>query len=153
MKKLHHLLDELKEYTVTFEKKNVSVSSSSVGWQIAHSLKTIEQIVLAITKSDPNKYKWSYNFNRILILYILKSIPRGKGKAPKVVMPDAVISSESLLMSFENVENLLKNWEQLPKQAYFSHPYFGLLNKKETERFIFLHTYHHLKIIKDICED
>lgn len=153
MKKLHHLLDELKAYTVTFEKKNVSVSNSTVGWHIEHSLKTIEQIVLAITKSEPKKYKWTFNVNRILILNIFKSIPRGKGKAPKIVMPDALISSKSLLMSFENVENLLKNWEQLPKQAYFPHPYFGDLNKKATERFLTLHTYHHLKIIKDICRN
>jgi hypothetical protein len=153
MEKLNYLLDELKNYTGVLEKRNNLVSESTVGWQLAHSLKTIEQIVLAITKSEPKKYKWTFNFNRILILSIFKSIPRGKGKAPKIVMPDALISSESILTSFENVENLLKNWEQLPKQAYFPHPYFGDLNKKNTEDFLVIHTNHHLKIIKDICRD
>ena len=153
MKKLHQIVNKLKVHTDAFEKKNDLVSNSTVGWQIAHSLKTIEQIVRAIINSEPKNYTWTFNFNRILILYVLKSIPRGKAKAPKIVLPEPLLTSEMLLNSFENVASLLKNWDQLDNHAYFAHPFFGLLNKKETERFLIVHTYHHLKIIKDICSN
>ena len=44
----------------------------------------------------------------------------------------------------------MKNWESLDKNTHFPHPFFGILNKKETENFLVLHTKHHLMIINDI---
>lgn len=153
MKKLHHLLDELKAYTVTFEKKNVSVSNSTVGWHIEHSLKTIDLIISACKKSELSTYQWKFKLNRFLILDVLQKIPRGKAKAPKVVQPEGDISKESLQIHMEKIYQNLENWEALHENCYFFHPYFGNLNKKATEKFLALHTNHHLKIIKDICRD
>jgi hypothetical protein len=36
------------------DRKNTNVSKSSVGWQIEHSLKTIDLIITACKKSDPS---------------------------------------------------------------------------------------------------
>ena len=39
-------------YILSFDKVNLAVSSGSVGWHIAHSLKTIDQIVTACKHSN-----------------------------------------------------------------------------------------------------
>ena len=134
-----------------FDRKNIDVSKSSVGWHLEHSLKTIDQIVTACKKSDPSTYQWKFKLNRFLILDVLQKIPRGKAKAPKVVQPEGDISKESLQLHFDKVCQNLENWEDMNENCYFFHPYFGNLNKKTTEKFLALHTNHHLKIIEDIC--
>lgn len=152
MKELQHLLNKLQSNISTLNKVNLEVSGGSVGWHIEHSLKTIDQIVNACKNSNPSKYQWHFNFNRFLILSITKKIPRGKAKAPKVVRPEGEINQEILALSLEKVKEHLQNWKGLDVNAHFPHPYFGVLNKKETENFLVLHTKHHLMIIKDILK-
>jgi hypothetical protein len=81
---------------------------------------------------------------------VAKKIPRGKAKAPKIVRPEGDISPETLSLSLEKVRKNIKDWKSLDKNAHFPHPFFGVLNKKETEQFLILHTRHHEMIIKDI---
>jgi hypothetical protein len=152
MQELHKLLDQLQSDIASFDKVNLAVSSGSVGWHIAHSLKTIEQIVTACKNSNPSNYQWRFNFNRFLILTIAKKIPRGKAKAPKIVRPEGEISPETLGLSLSKVKENLMDWKDLDKNTYFPHPFFGILNKKETENFLALHTKHHLMIIDDILK-
>ena len=151
MKELQHLLNKLQSNISTLNIVNLEFSGGSVGWHIEHSLKTIDQIVNACKNSNPSKYQWHFNFNRFLILSITKKIPRGKAKAPKVVRPEGEISKESLQLHLEKVSQNLENWNGLDKNVHFPHPFFGILNKKETEKFLVLHTNHHLQIIEDIC--
>jgi hypothetical protein len=134
-----------------YNRMNTIVSKSSVGWHLEHSLKTIDQIVTACKKSDSTTYRWKFNLNRFLIMDVLHKIPRGKARAPKVVQPEGDISKESLQLHLEKVQQNLENWEDMNENCYFFHPYFGNLNKKTTEKFLALHTNHHLKIIEDIC--
>ena len=152
MQELHKLLNQLESDISSFDKVNLAVSSVSVGWHIEHSLKTIDQIVTACKKSNPVNYKWRFNFKRVLIMGIVKKIPREKAKAPKIVRPDGTISSDSLQLSLQKVKENLIDWNQLEKNAHFSHPFFGDLNKKETEEFLVLHTKHHLMIIDDVLK-
>lgn len=152
MKELNNLLDKLHSEISSFQKVNLAISSGSVGWHIAHSLKTINQIVTACKNSDPSEYQWHFNFKRFLIMSVAKKIPRGKAKAPKIVRPEGTISPETLALSLENVRENLKNWENLDKNAYFQHPFFDNINKKETEKFLVLHTKHHWMIIQDILK-
>lgn len=152
MQELHKLLDQLQSDISSFDKVNVAVSSGSVGWHIAHSLKTIDQIVMACKHSNPTEYQWHFNFKRFLFLSVAKKFPRGKARAPKIVRPEGDIDTESLTLSLEKVKLNLKNWKSLDKNAHFPHPFFGILNKKETENFLILHTKHHGMIIKDILK-
>ena len=152
MQELHKLLDQLQSNITSFDKVNLSVSSGSVGWHIAHSLKTIDQIVTACKHSNPTEYQWHFNFKRFLFLSVAKKFPRGKARAPKIVRPEGDIDTESLTLSLEKVKLNLKNWKSLDKNAHFPHPFFGILNKKETENFLILHTKHHGMIIKDILK-
>jgi hypothetical protein len=150
MQNLHNLINQLESKIVHFESTNNKVSGVNVGWQIEHSLKTINQIVIACKNSNPSNYQWHFNFKRFLFLSIAKKFPRGKARAPKIVRPEGDINLETLTLSLSKVKENLKNWESLNKNAHFPHPYFGILNKKETERFLELHTKHHLMIINDI---
>ena len=134
-----------------YNRMKTVVSKSSVGWHLEHSLKTIDQIITACKNSDPSVYQWNFKLNRFLILDVLHKIPRGKARAPKVVQPEGEISKESLQLHFEKVCQNLENWEDMNENCYLLHPYFGNLNKKTTEKFLALHTNHHLKIIEDIC--
>lgn len=134
-----------------FDRKNIDVSKSSVGWHLEHSLKTIDQIITACKNSEPSTYQWKFKLNRFWIMDVLHKIPRGKARAPKVVQPEGDISKESLQMHLEKVYQNLENWEDIYENCYFFHPFFGNLNKKATEKFLVLHTNHHLKIIEDIC--
>jgi hypothetical protein len=151
MQKLHNLVSQLESKIPFYEKSNPSVSNSTIGWQIEHSLKTIYQILQVVKNSNPEDYQWKFNKNKVLIS-IIGFIPRGKAKAPKVVIPDDHITEDSLKNSLQKVKTLLQEWDSFDKNAHFPHPYFGKLNKKSTEWFLNLHTKHHLKIINDICE-
>lgn len=152
MQELHKLLNQLESDISSFDKVNLAVSSGSVGWHIEHSLKTIDQIVTACKNSNPSNYQWRFNFNRFLILTLAKKIPRGKAKAPKIVRPEGEISSETLGLSLSKVKENLMDWKDLDKNTHFPHPFFGILNKKETANFLALHTKHHLMIIDDILK-
>ena len=152
MQELHRLLDQLESDISSFDKVNLTVSSGSVGWHIAHSLKTIDQIVTACKHSNPSEYQWHFNFKRFLIMSVAKKIPRGKARAPKIVRPEGDIDTESLALSLEKVRENIMDWKSLDKNVHFPHPFFGVLNKKETEHFLVLHTKHHLMIIQDILK-
>ena len=152
MQELHRLLDQLESDISSFDKVNLTVSSGSVGWHSAHSLKTIDQIVTACKHSNPTEYQWHFNFKRFLIMSVAKKIPRGKARAPKIVRPEGDIDTESLALSLEKVRENIMDWKSLDKNVHFPHPFFGVLNKKETEHFLVLHTKHHLMIIQDILK-
>ncbi len=151
MQTLQNLISQLESKIPFHEKTNPSVSSSTVGWQIEHSLKTIFQVLQVVKASNPEDYQRKFNKNKLFIS-VLGFFPRGKAKAPKVVLPEGNITEESLKNSIEKVKTALQNWESLDKNAHFPHPFFGKLNKKSTKWFLKLHTNHHLKIVNDICK-
>jgi hypothetical protein len=152
MNNLTSLLNQLESHIVDFEKTNVAISQSSIGWHIDHSLMVINGIIDQLKKSNPEQYKWRLNWNRIFIQSINK-IPRGKAKAPKVVQPLEPATAVLLISKLEIAKNSLVDLETLNANSYFTHPYFGNLNLKNTLWFLKLHTNHHLKIIKDIADN
>ncbi len=150
MQKLINLVDELASYIPQLEARNETVSSSTVGWQIEHSLLVISSVIEWVKRSDPSKYKWSFRPFKYLIFWRGK-IPRGKSRAPKFVVPDT-FTSESLLNHIETCRAKITEFESVGAGHYFSHPYFGDTKKKDVIPFLELHTDHHLKIIKDILK-
>ena len=148
MKKLHTYIDELASFIPDLEKRNEGISASSVGWQIEHSLLTIRIVSGGLLASDPSSFSPSFTFKKLLIL-ITGKMPRGKAKAPKIVMPDA-FTQESLSKHIDKAKETLEHLQQAQANQFVSHPYFGHINKKETIRFLAIHTLHHLKIIREI---
>ncbi len=148
MQKLINLVDELASYIPQLEARNETVSSSSVGWQIEHSLLVISSVIEGVKRSDPASYKWRFKPLKYVILW-RGVIPRGKVGAPKVVTPGE-ITPESLQAHIALCRQRLAELEQVRNDHYFTHPFFGDLKKKETLRFLYVHTEHHLKIIRDM---
>lgn len=149
MKSINNQLAEIKQLIPSFENKNDKVSKVSVGWQIDHSLRVMNSIILALEQSDETEYKSKFNFWRTLFL-ALSFLPRGKGRSPKSVMPEELVLEDDLhrrlSYAFDNVEKL----KSLKEHSHFPHPVFGMLKRNEAEKFIRIHTEHHLKIIRDI---
>ncbi len=148
------LLKQLSNVQATLqhaEKQHNAVSAANVGWHIDHILLTVLLIVKATKNADPTLYKPSFKLFKTIVLLTGK-IPRGKAKAPKLVTPNAVATTQMLVEKIELAKNYISELNGLHKNNYFEHPYFGHLNVKPTIKFLGIHTNHHLKIINDIIK-
>jgi len=151
MKRLNTLILQLENYIPAMDIENKNVSVANVAWHTQHSLLVINSILNTLKNADPNLYQWTFNFNKLLV-FTLRYIPRGKGKAPKVVQPANEITKQLLLESVEKAKINMLAINDLHQSQYFLHPYFGHLNKEATIKFLAIHTKHHLKIINDILK-
>lgn len=132
-----------------YKKQNDTISKSGVDWHIDHTLKVILLVSENLKKSDPKKYKWTFNFWRGIVFFV-KRFPRGKVKAPKITSEKKVIQKNSLRSQLAIVKKGLLEIENLPKNSNIKHPIFGVLNLKQAIKFLKLHTQHHLKITNEI---
>ena len=144
-------LEEMRAYLPLLDQKKLSVSSVNVGWHISHSLKVLNNVIQALQHSDPAKFEKKFSFLRLYI-FLFRRIPRGKAKAPAAVLPDKDLKASALDEEIEEVITLLSRLNDLPKKAFFKHPFFGKINRDQTVKFLGIHTGHHLKIIKDILK-
>lgn len=151
MNQLQKLLSQLESHIPNLEKTNSKVSNSNIGWQIDHCLLVINGVVSQIEVSNPSEFKPKWNFNKFMV-FITGNIPRGKVRAPEVVTPIEVATSEDLKVKIDIAKNNVSKLYNLPKNSYFRHPFLSDLNVKHTEKFLVIHTKHHLKIIQDILK-
>jgi hypothetical protein len=151
MKNLDTILTELANYIADYYQSNHAISEASVGWHIEHSLLVIKQVTATVAQSEPKLYKSKFNVKRFVV-FLTKTIPRGKAKAPKVVIPSEEITVDLLQESLKNTYQAITYLKYCEANQYFMHPFFGQLNKKQTIKFLAIHTEHHLKIIRDILK-
>lgn len=149
MRDLASYIQSLADNIAHAEKINPVVSPAAVGWHVQHCIMVINGVTHQLKNSDPSQYKYRFNKIRSLI-YLINKIPRGKGKSPSVVNPTEVASIKDLQNMIELAKANVEDLKPLPKQSNFMHPYFGMLNLPSTYKFLYIHTNHHLKIIKDI---
>ena len=149
MKKVLKLLNQVGTYADQFENTNIAISEGSVGWHIEHSCLVIIKIIETIMQSSPAAYSWHFNFKKIVV-FTLQKFPRGKAKAPKSVMPVAQINPASIQKNITEAKEALAQLITAQKNQFFTHPIFGKVNKKDTFKFLAIHTHHHVKIIQDI---
>ena len=149
LKKLRAQLDEIELLIPKMDEKNKAVSAAPVGWHLSHSLKVIYNVLASIEKSEPSEFQKKFNFKRLLI-FTTGKIPRGKVRAPSTVIPDAELTSEKLEYHLQQTREKTAILEDLPKMAFFDHPFFDHLNRNQTAKFLVIHTEHHLKIARDI---
>jgi hypothetical protein len=143
------LLQQLETYIPVYQKKNTAVSNENLGWHIAHSCMVINTITNAIVHSNPAKAKPVFSASFYWFL-LTNHIPRGKAKAPNIVIPGKTITQTEIVTQLELAKANLQTLASTQKQKYFTHPIFGDLNVSKTLRFFIVHTNHHLKIIRDI---
>jgi hypothetical protein len=151
MNPLHHLLLQLDNHIPNLEKTNPNVSISTVGWQIDHCLLVINGIISQLEISNPTEFQPKWNFPKFMV-FTTGKIPRGKAKAPKVVMPIQVATQNELKAKLEVAKNNVLKLDSFSENQFFNHPFFKDLNVKQTKRFLTIHTKHHLKIIEDILK-
>ncbi|MDP5100441.1 MAG: hypothetical protein NWQ09_03865 [Nonlabens sp.] len=149
IKKLDSQLQILVQYIEAGDKKNTAVSQAGTYWHVEHCLKILDGIVTVLEKSSPADYKPKFSFLKFFIMNT-GYIPRGKARAPKETVPESVSSKSTLIAMQEQVRLQLLKINALPANSCFKHPFFGWLNKKETVKFMGIHTKHHLKIMSDI---
>ena len=149
MKQLDSILDQIERHIPNHEKINETVSHSTIGWQLDHSLLVINGVVEQLKNSNPENYRWQFKWIR-LVIQITNTIPRGKVRVPKSVKPIGVSGAEELKAKLAQARKAISELETLDKNSYFTHPFFGDLNLKSAVWFLKLHTHHHLKIVNDI---
>ena len=148
--RLTRYINKIEAYAPHHEATNTKVSKSTIGWQLAHSLKAMNVVIDLIKTAPTDKKPKITNFGRFCLF--ARYIPRGKGKAPKGVLPPENIDLEVLDQQIKTAKKLVKDLEGVSDKATFKHPYFGILTKSQTIRFIEVHTNHHLKIVRDILK-
>lgn len=151
MKKLHQLLTYFESQIPNAERTNPLVSTSTVGWQIDHSLRVLLSIVTALEHSDPKRYQNKFSLMKYVVLFT-GHIPRGKVQAPKQVQTLEPITATDLHRQLDQASAALIKLEHMAPGVTFKHPLFGPLNKAQTIRFLEIHTRHHQKIIRDILK-
>ena len=151
MNKLQNLIQQLENNISNFEKTNPKVSNSTIGWQIDHCLLVINGVISQLEISNPAEYQSNFNWNRFVV-FTTGKIPRGKIRAPKAVTPIDVATLEDLKAKMEIAKNNIQKLNSLSKNSFFKHPFLNNLNLKQTEKFLAIHTNHHLKIIQEILK-
>jgi hypothetical protein len=151
MNKILPLIDLLESKISDYEKVNTSISTSSVGWHVEHTLLVLINVTERIKNSKPEEFKANFNFVRTIV-FTLNKIPRGKGKAPKPVQPNMNITLESIKAKLQLAKEKVNELYKLDKNKHFVHPYFGNVKLNGCIKFLGIHTEHHIKIIEDIIK-
>lgn len=152
MKQLTEYLKEIERSIPNAHEMNEKVSAQSVGWQLDHTLRVIIGISRELAKEKEGVYKSKRNVAKSII-FLTKTIPRGRGRAPeRVVSKDNDFTTEKLSSLVDLARESLSELKMVPKDNYFTHPLFGNLKKKKAIKFIGIHTKHHLKIVRDILK-
>jgi hypothetical protein len=148
IQQLAHQLAEMESMIPDAHVENLAVSNGSVGWHLAHTILVINQVISAVAISDPARYRPKQKFIK-WVIFLTKRIPRGKVKAPKVVEP---AQDMDLKEALERASIGIINLMSVEKNQFFSHPMFGDLNRGKTIQFLWIHTEHHLKIVRDLLK-
>ena len=151
MKKLIQVLNDFEKQAPLYSNNNKLVSEANVVWHIMHSCLVITSITKAITASDPALYKKKFSWKAFLVL-LLNKIPRGKAKAPSFTQPANEVSMEMVLQQIIEARKSVELLSTAENNKYFTHPIFGDLQLPTAIKFLYVHTYHHEKIIKDILQ-
>ena len=151
MKKLLQVLNDFEKHAPLYSNNNKLVSEANVGWHIMHSCLVITSITEAIRKSDPSLYKKNFSWKAFFVL-LFNKIPRGKAKAPSFTQPANEVSMDMVLQQIAEARKSAELLLTADKSQYFTHPIFGDLQLPTAIKFLYVHTYHHEKIIRDILQ-
>jgi len=144
-------LNNAESYITDRDRIAVNVSPVDVAWHLDHLLKVIIGIHLSLDKSEPAKFKYSWNFYRSLA-FTLDRIPRGFAMSSKSVLPPDIIKTIDISAQLKHARLVLQKFSELDKNHFFDHFLLGLLDRDRALKFVGIHTRHHLRIIRDIVK-
>ncbi len=148
--KLQLQLAELESHLSKPAAKNGSISNADTHWQVEHAATVMQLVLTAFLNSKDINCKSKFGIWKLLIMKT-GWIPRGKAKAPKKAHFE-ICETPAIKSKITQAGSLLSEVIKTDSGLCFKHPTFGALDKKETLRFLWIHTNHHLKIIRDILE-
>ena len=146
------LMKQFREVEKACERISASaptVSHWTVGQQIDHICLVTAKIITSMENHPSDKPGNKFSLLRLIVMGTGR-IPRGKAKAPEHVVPQESPDKAHIDAVVAAARNCLERLDGIPETAWFKHVYFGFLNKKQGMRFLYIHTGHHLRIIKDI---
>ncbi len=141
----------------TMSQQSDSVSGWSVGEQVEHLTLSDEITLDGLSKllADPEGGKPGRPDLVGRTCLWIGYIPRGRGKAPKAVVPQGIPSQEihdRLMAVRQGFTELEASVEPLSSStATVPHPVFGRLDACQWLRFTKIHHHHHQKIMRDIA--
>ena len=151
VKKLKKVLNDFEKQAAFYSANNKLVSEANVGWHIIHSCLVITSVSKAIMNSDPALYKKKFSWKAFLVL-LFNTFPRGKANAPSFTHPTEELTKEVILQHIEQARKTAELLLTTNKKKYFTHPIFGDLQIPMARRFLYVHSCHHEKIIKEILQ-
>jgi len=144
-------LDELRFHTPFAHVHAPDVSKWSIGMHIQHCAMVMNGVCRALNQSNPPAPKTKFS-PVSSIIFLTGRIPRGRGRAPDVVIPSQSVTPTVLTDLLAESESWMERVSQLDPDAWFEHFAFGVLNRNKTIRFLGIHNRHHLRIVTDIAD-
>jgi len=126
-----------------------TLSAWSIGAHCEHALLAIRGIAESMATSLPGAEPQKITLVGRVVL-AARRIPRGKGVSPTSVLPAPTISTEALQALAAYARAACAQIPELPRQAWWRHHLFGVLHRDLAQRFIRIHTEHHLRIIAEV---
>jgi len=137
-------------------RQSESVSSWSVGKHVEHLALSDELTLVGLSKLLANPASGTPGQPTLVGRLCLWAgfIPRGRGKAPKGVVPQGISSevlADRLAAVRQGIIGLEASIDSLANStATQAHPVFGRLDGSQWLRFTVVHHHHHQKIMRDI---
>lgn len=144
-------IEPLREFIDRSETRAPAVSSWSVGMHIEHCCLAMSSVCDALAGSVPPPPREGFSLLRFIVLRT-GYIPRGRGKAPRVVTPTRQADVQELRALVEKAESDLRAASGLSGETWFRHFAFGVLNRDQSLRFLAIHNAHHVRIIRDVLD-
>ena len=150
--KLQDQIQQIRNLIPRGELLSQSVSSWPVGYHIQHLSLAMSGVAKALELSTPPvprqlpKPAW-------LAIGLMGRIPRGKAQSPDISRPKHAKGEEELNAFLEKAESRIITATQLPDDRWFKHHLLGVLDKRNSLKFVRIHNDHHLAIMKDIVRD
>ncbi len=142
-------LEGLRDAVSAADRQAPAVSGWSTGMHIHHCGLAMIEICQALAASTPPPPPSRLSLAAAFVFHSGR-IPRGKGQAPAISVPEVALSTDELVSILDQSEKLVAEAGDLDPQNWFEHFAFGILKRDRALRLIRIHNNHHLRIIQDI---
>ncbi len=142
-------MDDLRSFVSQAEVTAPEVSKWSAGMHVQHCCLAMIGVCQSLVASEPPPPPSRFSAVTWAI-FLTGRIPRGRGKSPEQVIPEAGLPAGELEGLLQESERLLDEARQVSADHWFRHFAFGVLDRDRTLKFLGIHNRHHARIVRDI---